>query len=80
MKVIRKILGIIIIIAGIIGSLYLSACVLFAGGIKDIVQGVAANDATGITIGALKVWGDWIGMIPSIITYFLGMVIYGGND
>ena len=80
MKLIRKIVGIFVIILTIIFSLWLGAYVLFAGGIKEIFESAAINDMHGVVIGAVKVWCDWIAFIPAIIGYFIGMLIYGGND
>ena len=68
-----KVLGILIMIAGILLGIYLGVWVLFIGGIAQIVEGLNPVNAIEIVIGIARVIFCELGAIPA----WLGILVGG---
>jgi hypothetical protein len=74
----KKIFGILLIIAGVILGIYVGVWLCFIGGIVDIINGFKADDleAINIAIGCAKVFfGSSIGYIIAIIPISFGITL-----
>lgn len=68
-----KILGVLIIIAGIALGIYLGIYLMLFGGIVQIVNGINPVDAKDIALGVLRVLFCEIGFIPVAIGWSVGV-------
>lgn len=73
----KKILGILLIILGTLGGLYLGVYVMLFGGICQIINGINPLEAANIAIGIIKVLLCEIGVIPLWLGWVLGLILLG---
>ena len=70
----NKVLGVLLIVAGIAAGLYVSVWVLFIGGIVDVVDGAKANPTDGGQIA----WGLVKALILPEITGWIIFIVVAG--
>lgn len=80
-SMIRKILGVLVIIGGIVVGVYVDIWLLLVGGIKEIVAGVTATPMNGDQIA----WGivravvfDGLGLILAWVCIVVGIMLLTG--
>ena len=72
---IRNLLGNLVILGSLLLGLWLTIVVLFVGGIVQIINGIDPVNAGAIAWGIVKILFCEIGMIPTFLGWFFGLMI-----
>ena len=72
----KKIIGVLLIIAGVLGGLYLGLYIMLFGGICQIIDGLNPLEAKDIALGIIRVLFCEVGAIPAWLGIITGVALY----
>lgn len=72
----NKVIGILLIVVGVLGGLYLGVYVMLFGGICQIIDGINPLVGKDIAMGILKVLFCEIGAIPAYLGIVTGVTLW----
>ena len=71
----RTILGLLIIVASVLGGLYVGGWIFFVGGIVEVIEAIKATpvEAIGVAVGILKVvLASTVGVLVAVLGAMFG--------